>query len=500
MDKCLIAACMCAATALAHAGGARSGTLVPDAPTDVSPRLIGISGAVDSSWASRPDRQVWLLPASTVTADSRAIPVLAAITANLVGCGYRYQFPPQPVGEYGIWLANLDGDEWRPTERLSVVSVVAGMIDISLDLVRSDVLRVGASREFKSVAAAAAAANDGALIEIDPGEYVDDVVVWRRDFLTVRSSKGRAHIRAQRQIDYADSDDLRNGKGIWLVRGQGVRIENVEISGARVPDRNGAAIRGEGDDLTVCGVFVHDNENGFLGIANGTLTIENSEFANNGVGEAGRTHNVYVGLAGTAPARLVFRGNYSRDSTAGHLLKSRAHVNEILANYFESSDSAAVSYEIDLPNGGTNTLVGNCLRQGAAPANTTLVSVGAEGLSQATSHGLIFAYNTLINAAHTGVFLQVRGVMHSTDVSNNMLVGPGKPLAMDNPVSGRGNLVVPTGPRTAHIDQDCRPRRGFVGYGKSITADDSFAVSEQFAYPAGRKPRSAADIGAYAAE
>ena len=38
------------------------------------------------------------------------------------------------------------------------------------------------------------------------------------------------------------------GKAIWVVVGNNVLISNVEMFGAKVPDRNGAAIRLDGRD------------------------------------------------------------------------------------------------------------------------------------------------------------------------------------------------------------------------------------------------------------
>ncbi len=91
------------------------------------------------------------------------------------------------------------------------------------------------------------------------------------------------------------------GKGTWLVRGDDVTIENVELSGAKVADRNGAGIRLEGRNFTLRNSYLHDNENGLLAGANPTseVTIEHCEFARNGAG-GGMTHNVYVGSVGAA--------------------------------------------------------------------------------------------------------------------------------------------------------------------------------------------------------
>ena len=75
------------------------------------------------------------------------------------------------------------------------------------------------------------------------GLYAGDAAVWTQNRLTIRGRGGRAHLRA----DGARAED----KGIWVVKGSATTIENIEFSGAKVPDRNGAGIRLEGPGLTV---------------------------------------------------------------------------------------------------------------------------------------------------------------------------------------------------------------------------------------------------------
>ncbi len=57
-------------------------------------------------------------------------------------------------------------------------------------------------------------------------------------------------------------------------------VENIEFSGATVPDQNGAGIRQQGDNLTVRHCYFHGNEDGILGgggVASEVL-IEYSEY------------------------------------------------------------------------------------------------------------------------------------------------------------------------------------------------------------------------------
>jgi hypothetical protein len=158
-----------------------------------------------------------------------------------------------------------------------------------------------------------------------------------------------AHLRATQVIPFESGNDQRNGKGIWVTRGNNIQVENIEFSGARVTDLNGAGIRAEGVGLTICNSSFHDNENGILGGAYGRLLIEYSEFADNGIGEFGRTHNIYID-EGAGP--FIFQHNYSHHAHIGHLVKTRADVNYILYNRIMDEVSGNSSYSIDVPNGG----------------------------------------------------------------------------------------------------------------------------------------------------
>src|SRR5262245_20505703 len=104
-------------------------------------------------------------------------------------------------------------------------------------------LRVGPDKPYRTVRAAAQAAHDGDVVEIDAGLYSADVATWSRSGVTVRAVGGRAHLRA----DGANEA----GKGIWVVSGANFTAENIEFSAARVPDGNGAGIRAQGSGRLV---------------------------------------------------------------------------------------------------------------------------------------------------------------------------------------------------------------------------------------------------------
>src|SRR5689334_2318055 len=183
-------------------------------------------------------------------------------------------------------------------------------------------LSVGPGKTFAKPCAAIAAAADGDTIEIDAaGNYDGDVCGIAKNRLTLRGIGGRA------KIDAAQKNF--GGKGTWVISGNDTTVENIEFSGATVPDQNGAGIRQEGNNLTVRGCYFHDNDDGILsgGSAQSQILIEYSEFANNGFGD-GYSHNMYIGHEG----KFTLRYSYSHDSKIGHLVKSRAAENYILYN------------------------------------------------------------------------------------------------------------------------------------------------------------------------
>jgi hypothetical protein len=284
-------------------------------------------------------------------------------------------------------------------------------------------LQVGPDKPYPAPCAALTVASPGDVIEIDAGLYKGDVCAFYADNLTIRGVNGRAHLDADGK--YAQ------GKGIWVPKGNNTVIENIEFSGATVPDQNGAGIRQDGRDLTVRNCYFHDNENGILGGVTGAkIVIEFSEFARNGYGD-GYSHNLYIGRA----ASLVFRFNYSHDANEGHLLKTRAGVNYILYNRL-TEESGTGSYEADIPNGGTTYFIGNLIQQGETTHNSTILTYLEEG-SNANNPGrdLYVINNTFVNQRHAGRFINIgsQGNIPAI-VTNNILFGPGELIRQTNAV------------------------------------------------------------------
>jgi hypothetical protein len=288
---------------------------------------------------------------------------------------------------------------------------------------RKRVLRVGPGQRFKTIAAAAEAARDGDLVEIAAGDYVGDVAYWGQTDLTIRGVGGRPHLAAAGRHS--------QGKGIWVMSGDNVVVENIEFSGARVPDENGAGIRFEGRRLTVRGSYFHDNENGILtgNRDDAEVVIEFSEFARNGAGD-GYTHNIYIGHS----ASFVLRGSYSHDVRVGHLVKSRAMVNEILYNRLTDEETGSSSYNLDMPDGGRALVLGNEMQQGSHTENPSMVSFAAESAGGADDR-LYVAFNTFYNVWLDGIFIDNKSAAPAVLVDNifagapaQILRGPGETL------------------------------------------------------------------------
>jgi hypothetical protein len=491
-----------AITVTAHdaAGNTRSAGLVVSYNPGGS---AGLSGSVDSSLINRDGVNAVYVYSGTVAPDdigSGTPPVATvAVTQNNNACTFSYQLAALPAGAYTVAFTNQAANDTTADEAIAFhgtaqVTVGTGG-GTAHDFLPSRRLQVGPSRTLKSPSAAAAVAQDGDVIEIDAGEYVDDNVSWPRRNLTLRGvGGGRAHMRSTALIP--------NGKGIWITNAGNTTVENIEFSGARVNDENGAGIRVDesGLGLTVCNGYFHDNENGILG-GGRTVLIEYSEFSRNGAGD-GQTHNMYIGDATT---RFTLRYSYTHQALSGHTIKTRAQENYILYNRITDETAGATSYEINLPQNGLSYVIGNLIQQGPNTENSTMLSYGEESPTNGRQE-LYVINNTFVNDRGFGgtQFIFVKNGTTGV-VANNIFTGGGTVLTGANTMTLLSNLVTNTpglvdpanfdyhlAAGSPAIDQGSNPGTG---------AGVSLAPTSQYVHPAGRQDRPSAgttiDIGAY---
>ncbi|HAY70349.1 MAG TPA: hypothetical protein DCX89_00515 [Saprospirales bacterium] len=279
--------------------------------------------------------------------------------------------------------------------------------------------KVGPSKTYKYCSQVAPLVQHGDTIAIDYATYKNDPqVIWNKNDLYIVGVGGRPRLEAGSII----ANDQVNGKGIFVISGANVRIDNIEFANAAVVDHNGAGIRQEGSNLLVHRCKFDGNEMGILcgAIPDCTITVEYSEFLNGGSSQnPGYQHNIYIGHIDT----LIFRYNFSYNAVAqGHEFKSRADYNFILYNTIANYETID-SRNIDLPNGGTAVIMGNVIEQGQNSANSNILGYGKEGLTNSAQHNIWIVNNTFVNKKTTGSFVDVNSETNKIFLKNNILAG-----------------------------------------------------------------------------
>jgi Right handed beta helix region len=346
------------------------------------------------------------------------------------------------------------------------------------------VLHVGPGQEYRRPCQAIAVARPGDRIEIDARgnrSYRGDVCAWSTNRLTIVGVHGRAHIDA--------AGHNSEGKAIWVIAGNDTTIDNIEFSGARVPDQNGAGIRQEGANLLVEHCYFHDNQEGILAGDNpaSNIVIDSSVFARNGAGD-GYSHNIYINHVRS----FTLRFSYSTDARVGHLVKSRALRNYILYDRL-SGERGTDSYELDLPNGGLSYVIGTVIEQGPNTQNPNMLAYGEEGDLNPDSH--LYAVNdTFVNDLHKGDAIFVgpevtQPVLAENDISTGSTAFVAQPRAhtRHNCITGNPGFENPAKyDYTLKASSKCR--RTGVHPGDA----QGFSLTPRFEYvpTAGREPRT----------
>ena len=357
-------------------------------------------------------------------------------------------------------------------------------------------LTVGPTGTYLKPCQAFAAASSGDTILIDAaGDYHSDMCAVKPSNLLIRGINGRP------RIDAMGGNAL--GKAIWVVQGNDVIIENVEMLNCKVPDQNGAAVRAEGSGLTLRWVYFHHNQNGLLvSHVPGDILIEFSEFAYNGYGD-GQTHNIYVGRQRS----LTVRFSYFHHSYVGNGVKSRAFETNLFYNRVMTEASGTGSLEIDLSNGGVATLVGNLVQQGPLSQNGAMISFPSEGgypvnnlrmahntfVSQRPSSPRIFSIPAPFDPAKSNTGLVINNIFQGGPVVAPSYASP--TISFQNNLEGDAWLA-------DVLNYDFRLLLGSPAINAGVATPADLVPRWQYAHPACGTPRTtsgAIDQGAYEA-
>ena len=274
--------------------------------------------------------------------------------------------------------------------------------------------QISTDGEYKKPSAVVNLVSDGDTVEIQSGEYLEDVASWRKNNLVFHGVNGYAHLNA--------NGKSAESKAIWVIKGNDCKVENIEFSNCRVPDNNGAGIRMEGTNLTLSYCYFHDNQDGILTGANpnSTLIVEYCEFGNNSADD-GLSHNMYIGHL----KEFYLKYSYIHNARVGHNVKSRAVATYILYNRIMDEKAGNSSYLIDVPNGGLTCIMGNILMKSNLAENPSAISYGFEGTYDTLTNSIFLINNTFLNYKNNGKFAQIKDGIANFEslVINNLIAG-----------------------------------------------------------------------------
>ena len=398
---------------------------------NAGPTAIGIAAPTDPNYAA----SQLTVTISTLPTDGT---VLLSNGTTAVYAGEKLTVAQLTGLEFSP-LASAAGKSSTLTYTVSDPSLLSTTGTATL-AVKGAVLTVGAGKEYATLAAAIAASHNGDTIQVQAGTYINDFATITTN-ITIEGVGGMANLVATEQIP--------NGKAILVIDGN-VTIDNLSFSGAQVDpaDANGAGIRYETGNLTLNRDYFFDNQDGLLAGANpsGSITINNSEFSDNGVSDPnsagyGYTHNLYVGNIAT----LTISGSYFNDAQVGHEIKSRANTT-IIKNSRIDDLAGTASYGIDLPNGGNATISNDVIQQGASAQNPIIIDFGEEGSLLAGTQLAVSGATILNNLSSTSALAVDNHTAAVAQLSSDQFYGLTASQIAAGPDSQSGDTLLATEP------------------------------------------------------
>ena len=280
---------------------------------------------------------------------------------------------------------------------------------------------VGPEKQYKTLNDGLDAAADGDRIVIDQGEHFDCAIIKLNDIVIEGAGKDGSTIL---------TDKACAGKALLITSGDNITIRNLTLTRARVPDKNGAGIRAEGKSLIVERVKFINNQNGILSGSrpDGTIIIRDSDFVRNGICDPSCAHGVYIGNS----KLLRIENSRFSDTRQGHHIKSRAARTEIIGCTIADGPNGTASYLIEIPNGGSVLIRDNTMEKGPKAENrSTAISIGAEGVTQATKE-IMIVNNKFTNAGRYNTYFVTNLTATEAVLKGNKLTGDRKSTRLNS--------------------------------------------------------------------
>lgn len=279
-------------------------------------------------------------------------------------------------------------------------------------------LYMGPGQTYASMQEVQEVIEAGDVLEIVPGTYRDCAALYVDD-ITIRPKGWPNH---EGKVRFQDV--TCEGKGIFVLVGDNIRIDGLEFVNAKVPDLNGAGIRFNGQRLFVNDCYFYNNE---MGIMTGNdpeseIVVSHSVFENNGKAPPRWGHGLYVNEA----RLLKVTDSLFINHQTGHHIKSRAVYTEVTGNEIADGMGGNASYSIDISNGGSVLIDNNTIQKGPLSQNiTTAICIACEG---GTNPGetIIVKNNKFTNNTSSGNVVFVRNLTSTPEeVSDNTFSGNG---------------------------------------------------------------------------
>ncbi len=254
---------------------------------------------------------------------------------------------------------------------IKIIPVIVTALIMSAQ-VHARTLYMGPGEKFSTLEEIQDVIQEGDVLEIVPGTY-RQCGIFHVDNITIRPKGWPKHTAKPRFQDVSCE-----GKGIFVIVGDNIRIDSIEFVNSKVPDRDGSGIRFNGQRLSVYDSYFYKNEMGILtgNEGYGDIVIDGSVFESNGNKPPHWGHGIYVGES----ARLRVTNSLFIKQVTGHHIKSRAVYTEVTGNEIADGMDGNASYSIDISNGGNVLIENNIIQKGPLTDNIeTAICIACEG-------------------------------------------------------------------------------------------------------------------------